>query len=44
MVMRSLLRGPVSVFEIYKAQTHSNPKPMNMYLLLGSMFGILVLG
>ena len=44
MVMRSILRGPISVFELYKSQTHANPKQMNMFLLLGTMFGILVLG
>jgi hypothetical protein len=44
MVMRSLLRGPTSVFELYKTQTHSNPKKHNMFLLLGSMFGVLVIG
>ena len=42
--MRSILRGPISVFELYKSQTHANPKQMNMYLLLTTMFGVLIIG
>jgi hypothetical protein len=42
--MRSLLRGPVGVFELYKTQAHSNPKQHNNFLLISSMFGLLVLG